>query len=229
MPSWLKHEIRTAQKQVCTKMEFKFPRTFHLPWSPGATSDDKILKNVNCFVGKSVVVTEKLDGENTTMRRDRVHARSLTSSHHPSRDHVKVLHATIKQDIPEDWRVCGENVYAEHSIFYNQLTAYFYVFAIFDEKNICLSWQDTKSYADMLGLKTVPEIYSGDWNEESIKNCMTGISTLGGLQEGYVVRNQATFHYDDYDKNAAKFVRENHVQTDIHWMQKVVVPNILKK
>lgn len=43
----------------------KYPRTFHLPWSLGATSDDKVLKNVDHFEGTCVVITEKMDGENS--------------------------------------------------------------------------------------------------------------------------------------------------------------------
>ena len=41
----------------------KYPRSFHLPWSRGYTDDDKVARNVNHFIGKEVVVTEKLDGE----------------------------------------------------------------------------------------------------------------------------------------------------------------------
>jgi len=36
----------------------KYPRTFHLPWSEGATSDDKTLDNVDHFEGKRVIITE---------------------------------------------------------------------------------------------------------------------------------------------------------------------------
>ena len=45
----------------------KYPRTFHLPWSPGATSDDKMLDGIDHFFGCECVITEKLDGENTTI------------------------------------------------------------------------------------------------------------------------------------------------------------------
>ena len=45
-------------------MKQKYPRTYHLPWSLGATSDDKILKDTSCFDDKIVIITEKLDGEN---------------------------------------------------------------------------------------------------------------------------------------------------------------------
>ena len=79
----------------------KWPRTPHLPWSPGATSDDKYIESFDDFRGKQVVVTEKMDGENTTLYTDRLHARSLDSRHHPSRTWVKQWHQTLAHDIPQ--------------------------------------------------------------------------------------------------------------------------------
>ena len=67
----------------------KYPRTPHLPWSPGASSDDVLLIDTQMFMGKPVVISEKMDGENTTLYADRLHARSLDSRHHPSRTWVK--------------------------------------------------------------------------------------------------------------------------------------------
>ena len=43
-------------------MRYKYPRTYHLPFSPGGTSDDKILLNDEHLNGIEVVVTEKTDG-----------------------------------------------------------------------------------------------------------------------------------------------------------------------
>lgn len=37
----------------------KYPRTFHVPFSPGATNDDKVLKHLDAFAGKQVIVTGK--------------------------------------------------------------------------------------------------------------------------------------------------------------------------
>ena len=58
-------------------MRRKYPRTPHLPWSPGLSSDDTRLGQARQFAGREVVVTEKLDGENTTLDRRGLHARSL--------------------------------------------------------------------------------------------------------------------------------------------------------
>jgi hypothetical protein len=202
------------------KIEYiKYPRTFHLPWSLGKTNDDKVLNNVDHFIGKRVIVTEKLDGENSTLYSSHLYARSIDSKDHPSRHWLKQLHSSIKFDIPDGWRICGENLYAKHSIGYDSLLSYFLVFSIWNEKNICLSWDETVEWAKLLGLDLVPVLYDGIWDENKVKQCFTGKSKFGLEQEGYVVRLADKFYYSDFSKSVSKFVRENHVQTDKHWMQ----------
>lgn len=118
---------------------YKYPRTPHLSFSPGVSQDDLRLARQSIFANCQVVVTEKLDGENTTLYRDYLHARSLDSRHHPSRAWVKALQARIGHDIPKGWRICGENLYAQHAIAYQDLSSYFYLFAIWNQDNFCLS------------------------------------------------------------------------------------------
>lgn len=202
---------------------YKYPRTPHLPWSPGVGGDDIKLQNSTKFIGKHVVVTEKLDGENTTLYLDHIHARSVNSKQHISRNWVKALHGEIAHLIPAGWRVCGENLYAKHSIAYTNLTSYFFVFSIWDETNTCLSWNETIEWSTLLGLETVPVVYRGVWNESSIREIRVDLET----QEGYVVRNSDNFHYDNFSENMAKWVRKNHVQTDQHWLHAEVIPNQL--
>ena len=56
----------------------KYPRTYHLPFSEGVQSDDKLLKNFNSLKDKEVVATLKMDGENTTLYHDNyMHTRRL--------------------------------------------------------------------------------------------------------------------------------------------------------
>jgi hypothetical protein len=214
-------------RELFESEHFKYPRTPHLPWSEGATSDDKILKSVAQFEGKQVIITEKMDGENTTLYNDHLHARSLDSKHHPSRNWIKQMHAAIANDIPEGYRICGENLYAKHSITYDKLKTYFYVFSVWDNKNNCLSWDETKEWCDLLGLTLVPTLYEGEWNEKMINGKQP--FKFDHEAEGYVVRNANSFSYADFTKNIAKYVRKNHVQTDKHWMEIEVVPNKLEK
>lgn len=204
---------------------YKYPRTPHLPWSPGMNSDDIQLNSTTKFDKQQIVITEKLDGENTSMYADHIHARSLDSKHHPSRNWVKALQGEKAHLIPKNWRICGENVYAKHSIEYKNLKSYFYVFSIWDETNNCLSWQDTKEWAELLELELVPVLYEGLWDEAEVRSIRLDLEA----QEGYVVRNQNAFHYDYFTQNIAKWVRKNHVQTTQHWMHAEVIPNKLKE
>lgn len=201
----------------------KYPRTLHLPWSPGATSDDKILNDTRAFEGREVIVTEKMDGENTTLYRDGMHARSLDSRHHPSRDWIKRLQGAMGWQIPEGWRVCGENLYAQHSIRYEQLRSYFYVFSVWDERRVCLSWDATCEWAELLGLEVVPVLYRGPWDEAAIEALGDTLDLT--CQEGYVVRCADAFEASAFASSVAKWVRAHHVQTDTHWMHQAVVAN----
>jgi hypothetical protein len=207
----------------------KYPRSYHLPWSPGATDDDRVLKDVSHFVGQEVVVTVKLDGECSSFYTDYYHARSTEYESHPSRTIAKTLHAQIAHDIPKGWRVCGENLFAKHSIHYKNLPAYFLVFSIWNEKNIALSWYDTKEWAELLGLQTVPELYRGPWDEVLIRGLFRP-EFNGDPMEGYVVRVTRAFHYKEFRNCLAKYVRKNHVAAETyHWKFAKVEPNLLKK
>ena len=204
----------------------KYPKTLHLPWSEAIT-DDPWLSSVEHFVGKQIVVSEKLDGEGETLSRDFIHARSVEGHPHPSRTWVRNLWGKIRHEIPDNFRICGENLYAEHSIHYSALDSYFMVFNIWDG-DWCLPWDETLEYCKMLGLASVPVLADGLWEESGIKACMTGVSRQGGSQEGYVVRLADGFLRKDFPKSIAKFVRKGHVQTNSHWMDKPVVPNDLR-
>lgn len=202
----------------------KYPRTFHLPWSPGLTKDDRVLPDTSHFEGQEVVVTLKMDGENTTMYRDHIHARSIDSKNHVTRNWVKAMHARIAHEIPEAWRLCGENLYAKHSIYYSHLPSYFMLFSIWDERNHALSWDATIEWAELLDLQIVPVLYRGVWDEKVIRSLWT--PKVGEDEmEGYVVRLASGFAYKDFRRSVAKFVRANHVHTHGHWMREVPKPN----
>ncbi len=205
---------------------YKYPRTPHLSFSPGMGGDDLKLDSNQMFQGKQVVVTEKMDGENTTLYSDYLHARSIDSRHHISRAWVKNLQASIAHNIPSGWRVCGENLFARHSIAYHNLKSYFYVFSIWNEANYCLNWSETQEWVEILELELVPVLYRGIWDENKI--AAIGKTLDLNLCEGYVVRNAEQFAFNDFSDNIAKWVRRNHVQTDEHWLNQAIVPNGLQ-
>jgi predicted kinase len=202
-------------------MRVRYPRTPHLPWSPGATADDVRLVDLEEFEGREVVVTEKLDGENTTLYRDGLHARSPDSAHHPSRAWVKALHGRIASRIPDGWRVSGENMFARHSIAYGDLDSWFYAFSVWDETDRCLDWDATVRFTRELGVPVPHVLYRGTFDAKALRK--TPIDTA--TREGYVMRTVAGFRREHFGSHVAKWVRASHVQTDEHWMRGPVVEN----
>ena len=200
----------------------KYNRTYHLPWSPGTTSDDRISPSVESLIGIDIVITEKLDGENTGMTKDGVYARShaaFTTS--PWSREVRQINERIKRDISDGVFIFGENMEGIHSIEYTNLTSYFYIFGVRDN-NIWISWNDVEEYSYLLDIPTVPVLFKGVVNSEKelkelTEKLVSQPSALGGSREGIVVRNAGIFHNDDFAKNVMKWVRKGHVNTDEHW------------
>ncbi len=204
----------------------KYPRTYHLPWSVMG-KDDRQMKDDSCFIGKEVVVTLKMDGENTTMYNDHIHARSLDSGSHPTRNWVKGLWAQINYLIDENMRVCGENLYAQHTVKYDDLNSYFMVFSIW-EGNTCMAWDETVEYASIMGLQHVPVMYKGIYTPE-IHNMFL---REHAHHEGYVIRVADEFKYGDFRKSIGKFVKPEFRQainnSHGHWISKKIEKNGLK-
>lgn len=207
----------------------KYPRTYHLPWSPGATKDDKKIDSVDHLLNKNIVITEKIDGECTSLYRDKIHARSEDSGHHESRAWIKNFWGRIQHLIPENVQIVGENVYAKHSIFYDKLRSYFYGFMVIEDTMV-LSWPDTLKLFDDVGILPAPTICFGPLHKNFIRQRLvvpTYTSELGDTIEGYVLRPLESFDISTFDRNVLKYVREGHVQTDKHW-SKEWVKNELK-
>jgi RNA ligase len=205
----------------------KYPRTHHLPWSQGKTEDDRVMEDLSGFENQRVIVTRKMDGENTSIYGDGLHARSINGRNHASRDWVKNFWSRIAGDIPQDWRICGENLYAKHSIAYADLPSYFMGFSIWNERNECLDWDSTLEWFDLLGIAPVPVLYDGMWDAKLIQGLYDSKRDYH-THEGYVVRTAAGFGYGDFRRCVAKFVRADHVATTAHWMHgQPIIPNQL--
>jgi len=220
-------------------MEYsKFPRTPHLPWSPGFSGDDIRLADVTNFNWKRLIITEKLDGENITVYSDgHIHARSVDGGNHSSRNYLKnLMPSKLVRSFPNigncrtlynGWRICGEYLYAIHSIEYEKLSDYFFVFSVIDDAGVVQEWDMVKNVADYMGLPTVPVIAEmecgSNWVsvlKKQTDKIMTS-SRFGSTIEGYVIRNADSFPYSEYGKNVAKYVREGHVAENAeHWSKK---------
>jgi len=201
----------------------KYNRTYHLPWSVGATNDDRISKDVSSLIGVDIVITEKLDGENCGMTNDGVYARShaaFTTSAW-SRE-VRQLHELkVKGQLEEDVFIFGENMEGIHSIEYANLKSYFYIFGVRDN-NIWIPWKSVEEYSYLLDIPIVPVLFKGKVESEKelkelVEKLVSEPSELGGEREGIVIRNAGMFHNDDFKDNVMKWVRKDHVQTTTHW------------
>lgn len=205
----------------------KYPRTHHLPWSPGLTNDDRVMSDLTMLKSADkVIVHVKMDGENTSLYKDGLHARSLDYEPHPSRNLVKKLHSQISHEIPEGWRICGENLHGQHSIAYKNLPAFFLAFSIWNAHNVCLPWNETKEWFELLGLTPCPVIYEGPFDEKLLQSLHKD-EWNGDPCEGYVVRVAGSYSYSEYRRAVGKWVRPNHVQSHAHWMQRFI-PNQLR-
>ncbi len=202
-------------------MTTKYNRTYHLPFSKGATNDDKIAKDISHLIGREIIITEKLDGENCCMTHNAVYARSHSAPTISNwSKEVRRIHSTIKDAIGNLW-IFGENMEGVHSIEYTNLKSYFYIFGI-RYQNVWLSWDDVFTYARCLELPTVPQLFKGRVDtpkqlQELVERFMGQKSRLGGEIEGVVVRQYEAFNEEDFGKSVLKYVRANHVQTDEHW------------
>ena len=160
-----------------------YPKTPHLPFSPGVNSDDTRISDCEHLLTAEVVVTEKLDGGNCCLKAGQVFGRTHSQpASHESFSAVKELAATFMSELG-DLQLFGENMQAVHSIEYGNLQGFFYApghqpldslackgFQVFEGRpstsysgpqvfaarrgTTWLSWDDTVAVAERLGLPT---------------------------------------------------------------------------
>jgi hypothetical protein len=212
----------------------KYPRTYHIPKSPGSTSDDRFLGSVDQFLSKKIVITEKLDGSNTALTKEGVYGRSHADFTRNAWDQKSwELWNIIKNDLSEGVYLFGEGMYGIHSIEYSNLDSYFYIFGVRDN-GLWLSWDDVEEYSYILNIPTVPVLFKGIIDVESefnllIDRLVSSKSILGGDREGVVIRTYDSFDNDEFMNNVGKWVRKGHVTTGVHWTknwQKAKLNNI---
>lgn len=208
-------------------MKQKYPRSWHLSYSEKSSSDDKRHTDEKHFEGEYVVVTIKMDGENTTIYNDYCHARSVDSViDSEDRRWIEFLRISkIQGNIPKNYRICGENLFYKHTCYYDNLKSMFYVFSIWDG-DTCLSWEETKLWCGILGLETVPVIYEGVYNKKDIINEFSKYKEENNI-EGFVVRKYDSFKIDEFHLSLSKFVKKSFEIPNNHWRYAVKTKNKL--
>ena len=212
----------------------KYNRTPHFQWSLGCTNDDKIANDISLLINNPIVITEKIDGSNTSLEKEGCFARTHSGPpNHKSFDGLKALHASIKLKIPNEIQLFGEWCYALHSIEYSKLPHYFLLFNVRDLKNNkWLSWGEVELWAEEIGVPTVPVLFKGICDSENnlqklTEKFMKEPSLCGGLREGIVARVENEFSDDLFAKSIVKNVRKGHVQTSEHWKDQEIIKNKL--
>ncbi len=211
----------------------KYGRTYHYPFSPGTTSDDRINKEYwqDLRLIDSLIHTEKLDGENNCLNKYGVFARSHAAPTVSAwTRQIRQRWQHIKNDLG-DIELFGENLYATHSIEYHGLEQDFYLFAV-RRKEMWLSWEEVMFYAELFDFACVPEVTLNNQGQTEAEYRHAVIEQAGGAgrfaphdvhsglpcaQEGIVTRNAAEFPVTHFSHNVFKYVRKNHVKTDRHW------------
>lgn len=205
-------------KEVADMEQVKYPRTSHLPTSPGLTSDDRVISPegfIRLQQLSDYIVTEKMDGGNITMTRNHFYGRSLDSGTHPWDTHAKRIWASIHYRIPPGYRISGESMYAQRSVPYDSLPDYYLVFGIWNEEGVLLPWDDTKRLAAEYELSLVPELYRGNDFTAAINAWRR--SRTEDTSEGFVIRSADKITLDDFPDLVAKHVRADHVRTRADW------------
>lgn len=211
----------------------KYGRTYHYPFSPGTTSDDRINDDYASDLAhiRTLIHTEKLDGENNCLSRYGVFARSHAApTTSPWTRTIRQRWELIRHDLG-NLEIFGENLFAVHSIRYERLENHFFVFAV-REQDVWLSWEETQFYAHLLDFPTVPELgnamepLQSNNIETEIRWFASQESRFGSVDaqtgepctmEGVVSRDAASYSVEAFPHRVFKFVRKGHVQTDEHW------------
>lgn len=213
----------------------KYGRTYHYPFSPGTTNDDRVQHDYwdNLRQIPTIIHTEKLDGENNCLSKHGVFARSHAApTTSPWTESLRRFWQLVRHDLG-DLEIFMENLYAIHSIEYRKLEHHFYVFGI-RENDQWLSWEETQFYANMLDLPTVPVIKIEQTpvdQQQFEKEMLAMVNGFGAFDpydmydkkratmEGIVSRNADTYAVDAFAQNVFKYVRQGHVKTDEHWLR----------
>jgi hypothetical protein len=245
---------------------YKYPRTQHLVGSKNQTGDEDLsLVPFTQIKDRYVVIEEKMDGSNCGI--SFAEGQLLLQS----RGHYLLGGPREKQfDLFKKWShdnflvlqevlgtryvMFGEWMYAKHTIYYDQLPAYFMEFDILDiEEN---KWLDTQRRKEMIGsqdITSVKVLFEGILTENILNELITQShfisdrqyesfqeqildhrfspsrcnreTDLTGLMEGLYIKVEE----EGEVKGRYKYVRESFLtqveDSMSHWMNRPLIPN----
>ena len=201
----------------------KYPRTPYWPDSPYIGRGDTVHTDPERFVRRPVVVTEKLDGSNVLIHRGKVYGRSVAEEAADKWMAMVKKHHAWKVTEPDVY-LYGEDIYGVHSIEYGAVgeNETFHAFALRDSVGNFRSMAALQEVTTRRSIPVVPVIYQSPFASIAemrafIQDEHAKQSVLGGEREGVVLRIAEGFSSSDFARNVCKSVRQDHVQTDLHW------------
>lgn len=183
-------------------------------------NDDRVCTAPERFIGREIVITNKMDGGNTCLHRGEVYARS-TGQVATAAWFAQVRKYHAWKTYHSELFFYGEDIAALHSIRYStRRDETYFVFNILRD-TIWLAWDDVVQIAAAHDLPVVGVEFRGvftttaqltKWLAEKINSPFHL-----GEREGFVIRTVDEFHTDQFSDNVCKYVRAGHVQTNEHW------------
>lgn len=205
----------------------KYPRTYHLPFSPGVQSDDKIIRDIKPFIGREVTVTEKADGGCTILSQGEAWSRA---SGNPATEGwfamVRKWHAWKTSTWDPNTSLYGEDLYGIHAIDYGEIPENntFRPFNLLQDGKWS-SYDHRIKVIEGLEMVPVPLVFRGVFNSEKQLSTFLAneikkpsrLTNAGSSIEGFVIQSVDEFAFEDFSYNVCKYVRANHVQSNTHW------------
>ena len=198
----------------------RYPRTPCWPQSPSYPRGDRATEDPESFTCREIVITEKLDGSNTTLRNGEALTRSGKRTA-PWLAMARKHHAWKLTGLDEI--IYGEDLYGVHSIAYAPMREEqtFRAFALL-RGSILTSWDELVEITESLEIPRVPVLFRGEFSNvkelnEFIQQAHREKSVLGPDREGVIVRTSGEFPLERLAQNVCKSVRADHVQAGEHW------------
>ena len=143
---------------------------------------------------------------------------------------MRALAGRVAHALPDGWRICGENTYGRHSIAYDRLPSYFQLFAVYDEHDTCLSWDDTEAWAARLGVDLVPVLYRGPFvHATRVRAARRRLGLRARARGRRAALGGGVPASPSTSARSASSSARDHVKTDQHWMHGEVTANGLAR
>lgn len=179
---------------------YKHPKIYNLVSSPIRKNDgEEIHPHEQFFYDKQIIVFPFQNQEIISIYSDYVHGTYLEEHRngHLS-DEVKQLQYEIGYNIPDGWRICGVLDHEDN----------FQVFTVWNDENVCIDWDDTLEWVDLLDLDEPKTLYEGRFHTPTVRDLEQKTELTSS---GFLIRDKSDFEYPDtfdYAHEMVKWVSE---------------------